>query len=208
MTAETIGKDFVTYDGSKYSLNLYDADLLDAWKFLLEGRANRIFTQGDGVFDSMKPTTLFAIGNTAFCEAANADMKIQKYGCWGVAPMPKFEGKEYYTTVNETTGFSIATGAKNPAAVPYFIGYFANLANYEPHSYYYNEQAYDVMMTLLATDNQYQSISRDIFTFETHPFHWNLFNNGTAAQITTFIQSMENQAAAKMEELNQVLATK
>ncbi|MBQ6816040.1 MAG: extracellular solute-binding protein [Clostridia bacterium] len=208
MVAETVGKDFVTYDGSKYSLNLYDADLLDAWKFLLEGRDNRIFTQGTGVFDSMKPTTLFAIGNTHSLETANATMKIQKYGTFKAVPMPKFEGKDFYTPVNETIGFSVATGAKNPAAVPYFVGYFANLANYEPHTYYYDEQSHDVMMTLLATDNQYQSISRDIFVFESHPFHWNLFSNGTAAQITTFIQSMENQAAAKMEELNQVLATK
>lgn len=208
MVAATQGVDFMKYDGSQWQLNLYDTDVLEAWKYTLEQKTERIFVQSnDTTFDVAKPKSLFLINNTAGLEKNSTwNNRIKKYGYFAAAPMPSFEGKEYYAPVSELNAFAVAIGAKNPKAVPYFISYFCNLAKYNIDEYYYDEQSKEVMLELLGTEKQYQPMSLVIFNFETNPFSWHLFNNGTAAQITTFIQSMEYQCKDKLNQLNDVLA--
>lgn len=206
--AATTGQDFVSYDGSKWNMNLYDQELLQTWQFVLEGRANQLFTQGANVvFDAARPKALFNISNTSGLEAKSTwNQKVKKFGYFASVPMPKFEGKDYYVPINELISFGVPIGAKNAKAVPYFIAWYGNLANYDIDTFYFDERSRDIQLELLGAEKQFLSMSDSIFSFEANPFTWHLFNNGTASQITTFIQSMENQAIAKLDELNGVLA--
>lgn len=206
MVAETQGIDFVKYNGKQWEMNLYDTDVLDAWKWTLEKKSERILVQDNAVFDAAKPTALFSTSNTAGLEAKSTWVsKLKKYGYFAAAPMPAFEGKTYYAPVSELNAFAVPIGAKNAKAVPYFISYFCNLAKYNIDEYYYDEQSKEVMTELLGIENQYVSMSQTLFDFEANPFSWNLFNNGTAAQINTFVQSMEYQCQDKLNQMNDVL---
>ena len=76
---------------------------------------------------------------------------------------------------------------------------------YNIEDYYFDEQSKEVMLELLGTNNKYFSMSKQAFKFGHKEFGWNLFNNGTAAQITTFIQSMEYMCQDYLNQLNDVL---
>ncbi|MBR3960616.1 MAG: extracellular solute-binding protein [Clostridia bacterium] len=208
MVASSMGLDFMKYDGKQWSLDLFNADVLEAWRWTLEKKAERIVVQSTNTtFDAAKPKSLFFIRNTAGLEKVSTWVeKIKKYGYFGAAPMPYYEGKEAYSIINELNAFAVAIGAKNPKAVPYFLSYFCNLAKYDVDAYYFDEQSKEVALELMGTDNKFLTMSKAAMDFEHNPFSWNLFNNGTAAQITTFIQSMEYKCQDNLTILNEVLA--
>lgn len=207
MAASTQGIDFMKYDGKQWNLSLYDADVVEAWRWTLERKSERLIVQGTNTtFDAAKPKALFSTNNTAGLEKMSTwNSKIKKYGYFAAAPLPKFEGKEGYVSVGELNAFAVPVGAKNAKAVPYFISYFCNLAKYDLDSYYFDEQSKDVMLELLGTEKKFLAMSEETFHFDANPFAWNLFNNGTASQITTFIQSMEYTCQDKLNQLNEVL---
>ena len=206
--ATTRGLDFMKYNGKQWELNLYDADVLEAWRWTLEKKSERILVQGTNtVFDAAKPKCLFTISNTAGLEKMSTwNSKIKKYGNFAAAPMPYFEGTDAYQMISELNAFAVPIGAKNPKAVPYFISYFCNLAKYDVDEYYYDAQSKEVMMEVLGSEKKFFNTSSETFRFDANPFAWNLFNNGTAAQISTFIQSMEYRCQDNLNQLNEVLA--
>ena len=58
---------------------------------------------------------------------------------------------------------------------------------------------------MLGSEKKFLAMSGETFHFDANPFAWNLFNNATASQITTFIQSMEYTCQDKLNQLNEVL---
>ena len=207
MVASTKSVDFMKYDGKQWSLNLYDADVLEAWRWTLEKKAERVLVQGTNTtFDAAKPDALFNIRNTAGLEKMSTwEQRIKRYGYFAAAPMPHFEGEENVQLVNELNAFAVPIGAKNPKAVPYFISYYCNLAKYNIDEYYFDAQSKEVMLELLNSDEKFVSMSQSALWFDDNPFAWNLFNNGTAAQISTFIQSQEYRCQDAINQLNEVL---
>lgn len=206
--ATTQGLDFMKYDGKQWNLDLYGADVVEAWRWTLEKKADRLFVQGTNTtFDAAKPKALFATNNTAGLEKMSTwNSKIKKYGYFAAAPMPHFDGKEAYAPISELNAFAVPIGAKNAKAVPYFLSYFCNLAKYDIDTYYFDEQSRELMLELMGAEKKFLGMSHTAFLFEANPFTWNLFNNGTAAQITTFIQSMEYKCQDNLNQLNDVLA--
>ena len=208
MVASSRGIDFMKYNGKQWELNLYDADVIDSWRYTLEKKAERIFVQGTNTtFDAAKPKALFSTQNTAGLEKMSSWCeKLRKYGYFAAAPMPYFEGStDNYQKIGELNAFAVAIGAKNPKAVPYFLSYFCNLAKYDLDEYYFDQQSKEVMLELLGSEKKFLSMSKIAFNFDANPFSWNLFNNGTAAQISTFIQSMEYRCQDSLNQLNEVL---
>ncbi len=209
MVPTTKGIDFMKYNGKQWELNLYDAEVLDAWRWTLERKAERIFVQGNNTtFDAARPKALFATSNTAGLEKSSTwNSRLKTYGYFAAAPMPYFEGsEEKYQVINELNAFAVPIGAKNPKAVPYFLSYFCNLAKYNIDEYYYDQQSKEVMTELLGNEKKFLSMSQHALWFDANPFSWNLFNNGTASQITTFVQSMEYLCQDSLIQLNDVLA--
>ncbi len=209
MIAESAGLDFMKYDGSKWSANLYDADLLDIWRFTLEGRDNRYYVQGTNTtFDATKHKALFAYTDSTGLEASSVyNEKIKRRGVFGVAPMPKFEGKDYYAGVTELVGFGMPIGAKNPKAVPYFISWYGNLGKYDMDTYFYNEQSCEVFEALVSEPNRFLSMSESLFVFEANDgFIWSLFTHAASSQITGYIQTYEYLCQDALAKHNDVLA--
>lgn len=210
--ASTMGLDFMSYDGSQWSMNLYDSTLLDVWKDIIEDRENRITVQGTNTtFDNTKHKALFCyVDSTALESSSSYGSKLKKRGVWGVAPMPKYEGKDYYVPVTEMVAWGVPIGAKNPKAVPYFISHYANLAKYDMDTFFYKDdnigdQARKVFEDMVSQPNRFLSMSATVFDFDSNPFVWHLYNNAASSQISTFIQSQEYRCQDKLNQLNDVL---
>lgn len=208
--AYTQGLDFLKYDGSRYSLNLYDEDLLAAMRTILEMRDNRILVQATNtVFDASKPKSLFEIANSSALEKiCSWHSKIRRYGYFAAAPLPNHDGKTSYQLLNELNAYAVPVGAKNPKAVPYFISWISNLAKYNLDDFYYDEQSKAVMMELLGVENQFLDLADSEFHFDSaDPFVWRLFNFATPTQLTTYIQEQEYLCEDRLTIMNETLAS-
>lgn len=207
MIPATAGLDFVSYDGSKWNMNLYDSELLDMWKETLEGREQRLYVQSTNTtFNVTKHKSLFSYYDSTQLEASSTYCdRIKKYGDWAAVPFPKHADKDYYAYVTEQIGFGVPIGAENPEAVPYFISWYSNLAKYDLDTMFYNEHAKAVYEALVSEPNRYLSMASSILAFDTNPFIWHLFNNGASSQVTTFIQGQEYKCKDKLSQWNEVL---
>ena len=194
--AASAGKDFVTYDGKQWQMNLYEPDLLNIWTKTLEGRESRLYVQSTNTtFDSTKHKALFGTTDSTGLEASSQyDQKIKKRGVWGVTLLPKHTDYDYYLNVSELVGWGVPIGAKNPKAVPYFISWYGNLAKYDMDAFFYNEHAKEVFLEAVSLPNRFTVMSV-----------WHLFNHAASSQITTFIQNQEYRCQDKLNQFNDVL---
>lgn len=212
MPASTVGLDFMAYDGNQWTMDLYDSTLLDIWKDIIEDRENRITIQGGlTTFDNTKHKSLFSYVDSTALESSSAyGTKLKNRKVWGIAPAPKYEGKDYYVPITELVAWGVPIGAKNPKAVPYFISHYANLAKYDLDEFFYKDdnigtQARELFEDMVSQPNRFLNMSATVFDFDANPFVWHLYNNAASSQISTFIQSEEYRCQDKLNQLNDVL---
>ncbi|MBR3908970.1 MAG: hypothetical protein IKJ50_04540, partial [Clostridia bacterium] len=60
----------------------------------------------------------------------------------------------YVVGLSEAEAYAIANGAPNPEAVPYFLRYFLDGANYELSTYFCNEQNLEVYNYCMSQKNR------------------------------------------------------
>ena len=202
------GKDFVSYDGKQWQMNLYEPELLSYWTKTLEGREARLYVQGTNTtFENTKHKALFGSTDSTGLEASSVyNQKLKKRGVFGVTLLPKHADAEYYLPVGELVAWGVPIGAKNPKAVPYFISWYANLAKYDIDTFYYDEHSKEVFLEAVSLPNRFMTMSSNIFAFDANPFVWHLFNNGASSQVTTFIQQQEYRCQDKLNQMNEVFA--
>ena len=209
LRASTMGIDFVSYDGKQWALDLYSSEVLDAWKYIVEDRENRLSIQGtNSNFGKVKTDTLFGYQNSVCLETfqASGESKMRKRGVLGYAPAPKVEGEEYYMPIVELLAWGVPIGAKNPEAVPYFISWYANLAKYDMDTYYYDEHCQEIFTAMVTYPKRFLAMSDKMFNFDANPLTWNLYTNAASSQITTFIQSQEYRCLDALAQYNDVLS--
>lgn len=208
MIANTVGKDFVSFDGKQWQMNLYDSELIDIWRHTLEQRESRIFVQSTNTsFGQTKHNAMFATVDTTSLEKSSTyGERMKRRGVWGVVPLPKYNDYDYYVPTSELIGWGMPIGAKNPKAVPYFISWYANLSKYDMDSLYYDERCKELFVDLSSRANRFTPMSSNMFSFDANPFVWNLFNNASSSQITTFIQQQEYRCQDKLTQWNDAFA--
>ncbi len=122
-------------------------------------------------------------------------------------PIPEHEelkGK-YYQGYGEIEAYGVPTGAKNPEAVPYFLRYFLDGANYTLDTYFGNKQNLEVynwcMNQTKVIDYGFgpESISKGYGG--TKGIHAN-----TGSQMKSFIDSNKGVNDKYIKELNDILA--
>lgn len=200
--AGTIG-----FDGSKYYSNLSDpkfltvsqeiADLWNTEKILGAGRAE--------VFDASE--TLFYSGNSIFARKKNSYFgTLKSAGQLYAVPMPSVDGQaEYYQGRYEYEAYAIASGAKNPKAVPYFLRYFLDGANYDLNAFFCNKQNLEAYTWAMGQKNTIWS------TLYSGNGEFSNSENGAttknSAQIKSFLDSNAALVQQKVDEYNNSLKT-
>ena len=132
------GKKFYNATKGKEYLNLYQ-ELGDYYN------KDHLFARGN--------LELFDEGNALFSAggAVHARKKNSRYGnlknsnLLYAVPMPKPKSqKTYYQGAEEAEAYAVVKGAKNAEAVPYFLRYFLDGANYDLSTYFCNKQNLEV----------------------------------------------------------------
>ncbi len=213
MQASTMGLDFLSYDGSKWSMDLFGSEILDVWKNIVEERENRLSVQGTNTsFGMVKHNAMFGYSDSTCLEASSTYGERQKKRQdWGVAPAPKAAGKDYYASVLELVAWGVPVGAKNPEAVPYFISHYANLAKYDLDTFFYKDekigtQCKELFEDMVTQPNRFLSMTTTILETEAVPFAWMLYTNATSSQLSTYIQSKEYKCQDLLNQHNDALA--
>lgn len=131
-------KDFLTV--TQKIADWYHVDKILAW-----GRAE-IFDAGD---------SLFYAGASVYLRRNNSYFgSLKSAGTLYAVPMPAIDGQDkYYQGRDEYEAYAIAKGAKNPQAVPYFLRYFLDGANYDLSNFFCNKQNLSVYNWCMSQPN-------------------------------------------------------
>ena len=208
--AMTKGVDWVTYDGSKYTVDLTNKDILDAWTYTLENKKNRIFCEPQDGFDKATPTTLFAaMDATAIQSSSQYYSKTRRRGDLGVVPYPTWTTKdEYYVPMMEDLAYGVPIGAKNAKAVPYFLAYYLDFSNYDTTgtNFFFSEQAKECYMDLMSMPNRFLNTSSYIMSSEGGYNNVMIFRTVDPAQLTPHLQEREYIINDQITQVNDALS--
>lgn len=120
-------------------------------------------------------------------------------------PMPTIEGQGiYYQGFREVEAYGIPKGAPTPEAVPYFLRFFLDGANYTLANYFCNEQNLEVYNWCMNQPNivvSYGQVAAIGGVGE------NSIMTKTGAQMKTFIDSNYGTVDKTIKEYNDIVAT-
>lgn len=196
----------LVYDGKKATSNWNSSDWLkvhqelgDLWnkdQFITRGR--------EALFDG--GGCPFYVGTTVHARNKNSyfgDLKANKTLYF--VPMPKHpELKKYYQGYGEIEAYGIPKGAKNPEAVPYFLRYFLDGANYTLDTYFGNKQnleVYNWCMNETTKVISYGYESGDVIG----QGNIRSIQNCTGAQVKSFIDSNKGINEKWVKEQNEII---
>lgn len=111
---------------------------------------------GEPTFNASK--ALFSLGTAIHARNKNSYFgTLKAAGSLYVIPMPTIPGQKYYVPWGEAEAYAIPQGAPNAEAVPYFLRYFLDGANYELSTYFGNKQNLEVYNWLMSQPNKIYS---------------------------------------------------
>ncbi len=192
-------------DGITYELDLNNQTALNCWQFVSEARSIGLFgTYLHEGFDQMKQKMLIDHADASAVQNSSAYFKKTKMtGKLKAVPAPVWDGEgatgEYYVPMHEVVAYGIPKTAKNAKAVPYFLGYMCNFANYNQAAgeggFFVNEQIKEVYMELMAIEKRNYDFNSDIANYSSNQeignFSWMLFNRVDSTQINSWLQERE-----------------
>lgn len=135
------------------------------------------------------------------------DMKTK--GSFGIVPLPAIDGQEkYYQVMGEYEGYAIPKAAKNAEAVPYFLRYYLDKANYDQKTFFCSSEAmevYDwcmkqnrVMSTAILTGQSQSGSAVEALGYKLY--------SATSSAITTVIKEAEDTLDKDVKTLNELLS--
>jgi multiple sugar transport system substrate-binding protein len=136
----------VAFDGKKFYNNMNNKDFLTVHQTLGDlYNKEKLFAFGQESFFN-EGNRLFSIGSSVHMRRENSYFgSLKSEGVLYAVPMPApKKAKKYTQGLNEAEAYAIANGAPNPEAVPYFLRYFLDGANYELSTYFCNKQNLEV----------------------------------------------------------------
>ena len=205
-------------DGITYELDFTNQMALDCWKYAQDGKQMGLFTNVNDGFDQAKPKLLFAsIDASAVQQSSGYFNKTRLRGFLKGVPTPVWDLTEgyndYYLSMMETIGFGIPKGAKNAKAVPYFLAYLCNFANYNQGvgegGFFFSEQIKECYMDLMTIPKRTFDMSSHLSEYDGNikNFGWQLFYHVDPTQTEQWLQEREYIIENSMNQYNTVLNT-
>lgn len=136
----------MSYKNGKYGNNLRDTKSVAAWQ-----RCASLFEEG--LIDRSWDAVGFENGKYLFMDTSMLYTRttqpyfasIKSGGTLGIVPYFTVDGqKEYYQPMDEYEAYGIAKGSKNAEAVPYFLRYYLDPANYNSKTFFCSSNALEV----------------------------------------------------------------
>lgn len=199
-------------DNIHLELDLTNQMALAAWKFSQEAKQTGMFAAVNDGFDQMNPTLLFAsMDASAVQQSSGYFNKTRMHGNLKGVPAPMWDltddAVDYHLYMTENIGFGVPKGAKNAKAVPYFLGYVGNFANYNQGvgkgGFFFSEQIKECYMNLMSIKNrgldQFLLMQQDATNLGT--FSEDL-NKTDPTQVEQWLQSREYIMQDAINEIN------
>ncbi len=192
-----------TEDGITYKLNLTNQDVLDSYKFMSEGAQAGLYDFNYDGFDQAKPKMLFgAMDATAVQQSSGYFPKTRMRGQLAAVAFPYWDlngytFEDYHLPMKENVGFGVPKTAKNAKAVPYFLAYMCNLANYNTGigegGMFFSEQAKEAYMELMTFEKRAFDVTTSIAGYDgtIESFTWEIVKTVAPAQLNSWLQERE-----------------
>lgn len=209
----TINADLVKFDGATYTLDLNNQKALDKWKWVEEGVKTKLFTNLNDGFDQAKQKLLFGtMDASAVQQSSGYFSKTRLRGQLAGVAYPVWEGEDYYLPMMENIAFCIPKGAKNAKAVPYFLAYMCNFANYNQDvgegGFFFSEQIKECYLELMTLPNRAKLHYNTVFsaTGDLEDASWQMYFKVDPTQLQTWLQEREYIFQNGADLLNKDLA--
>lgn len=209
--AQLLGADYVTYtqdgfvngmgnkkllQGLQMFLDLKDKDLI-AGSYLLEPfESGSVLFFADGIIGARKTHFYFT------------DLKAKN--SLGVVPNPTIDGQStYYQIYRELEAYSIPTGAKNAAAVPYFLRYWLDASNYTKNTFFANQKVLEVYNYCMSQENIMVTYSAsNVLTKDTGASNLSyMVQQSSSAQVATLLNQYKNVVESAVRQANSKLSS-
>ena len=142
------GQELIKINGSEYVNNLMSKEVGEAAKKMCSYRSSGYTTSAmRQPKDFEAGSVLFQTFNIICARRTNISAKIVEAKADDdlyCVPIPTIPGSENIQLFSELEAYGIPKGAKNPAAVYYFLRYFLDADNYDANTFFCNKQAYEV----------------------------------------------------------------
>ena len=142
------GNELIKHNGNKYVNNLMSSEVSEAVKKMCQYRSAGYTTSAMRMpKDFEAGNVLFQTFNIICARRTNISAKIVEAKADGdlyCVPIPAINGSENIQLFSELDAYGVPKGAKNPAAVYYFLRYFLDADNYDANTFFCNKQAYEV----------------------------------------------------------------
>lgn len=199
----------ITFDGKKYKNNLSDPAVLKALQQSANFLADGITCEAAREHDKLENGT-YLFFTTNILAARRTDFHfstLKSNDDLYCVPVPTGFNDTYYVHWQEFEAYGVPKGAKNAAAVYYFLRYYLNAENYDKDMFFVNNQTLETYNYCMSQPNSHYTIdgtltgavgssNGDLATF--------IRTGGTAAQVKNKLDEVSNifeRAAKKGNEL-------
>jgi len=207
--AQIQGSDFVLYTKDGFKNNVTDTKLSDGLRKMIQMKEDGL------VADTAYQRQAFEAGNVLFFhDAIIGARKTHFYftglkgdGTLGIVPLPEIKGKEYYQLFAELEAYAVPTGAKNTAAVPYFLRYWLDADNYNVDQFFANKTVLEVYNHCMKQEKRLMTYNYGYVLTEANGFNEFVASimRSTAGGVTTQLNSKKNEIEAAVRQTNSVL---
>lgn len=195
----------ISYNGKKYVSNWTNKDFLKVHQELgdLFQKDQLFHYGGEETFNAGK--ILFYTGTAVHMRKKNSYFgNLKAANTVYAVPYPTVKGqKKYYQGYGEAEAYGIPIGAKNPTAVPYFLRFFLDGANYELSTYFGNEQNLEVYNWCM---NQKNKVYGYGYPEEIGKINEEGIQCQTGAQMKSFIDANKGLVDKMVKEYNETAA--
>lgn len=193
------GVNIVEFDGKNYVNKMSDQKLVAGFQYI-----SKLYNDGltstrkydRAPFDAGK--LLLYTDSIISARKAHFGMTSMKAnGTLGIVPLPSVEGQStYYQTFIELEAYGTPQGAKNAAAVPFFLRYYLDAANYDINSFFSDRTMLDVYKNCMAQKAR----------IPTHLGFWIITDN-VGLNFTQITDELRGAAAAQIPSILQQRAS-
>ena len=209
------GVTMIKFDGNKFTNNIKDVNVYKTLKQMCDYRAadiippafrdQKVFSQGN---------TLFMTFNSIANRRTNANLtEVKNDQDLYCVPVPTIKGRENVQAFSELEAYGIPKGAKNAAAVYYFLRYYLDASNYDANEFFVNKQAYEVYKECMGKKEFYIATATELLDVVAEDAGgsvagltgW-IANGGAAAQLEKELDSVKPTFDLATKKANEALS--
>ncbi len=207
--AQLQGSDFVLYTENGFKNNVTDPKLTDGLRKMIQLREDGLISE-NGAYQRQA----FEAGNVLFFHDAIIGARkthfyftsLKAEGTLGIVPLPQI-GNTYTQLFAELEAYAVPIGAKNAAAVPYFLRYWLDADNYNVNQFFTNKIALEVYNHCMKQKNRLMTYNYGYVMTNENGFGDKLASimRSTAAGVATHLNSMKNELESAVRGTNRIL---